>query len=216
MLNKRQLFSFLLLALTLNICGRTQTQAADNTAIHMNYQIGNRVIKPLDPLLPDPSKPVVPLDPTNPNGPAEGTGGSLSLDFASSFQFGNQAISTKNKTYYATTQEYTDADGTKKKGPNYVQVSDIRGSGAGWRLSVKQNSQFQTAEEQELAGAELIFDNGEMVSNLSSTYAPAGNGTIVLPLKTEVNVVTATNDKGLGTWLYRFGSNEQSGSSAIQ
>lgn len=81
---------------------------------------------------------------------------------------------------------------------------------------MKQNGQFQTAQSQELKGAKLTFKNGEMVSNLSSAYSPLANGTFELPLDTEVDVVTAANDKGIGTWLYRFGSDQSTGSSSIQ
>lgn len=214
MLKNNQLFSFLLLTCLLFV-GATAVHA-DDSDTHMNYQRGGAIVKPLDPLLPDPTKPVVPVDPTDPAGPPVGTGGSLSLDFASSFQFGNQAISTKDKTYYALAQEYTDFDGTKKKGPNYVQVTDVRGTAAGWELSVKQNGQFQTAEAQELKGAELIFNQGAMISNLSNTYAPSVNTTFDLPLDAEINVATANTDKGIGTWLYRFGTNETTGAQAIQ
>lgn len=214
MLKKIQFVSFLLL-ISLLFAGQLAVQA-DDTETHMNYQSGGTTIQPLDPLLPDPTKPVVPIDPTNPTGPPAGTGGSLSLDFASGFQFGSQPISTKDKIYYALPQEYTDFDGTKKKGPNYVQVTDIRGTGAGWQLSVKQNGQFQTDEGQQLKGAELRFNNGEMVSNLSSTYAPNANATIIMPLNAEVDVVTANSEQGIGTWLYRFGSDETSGERSIQ
>lgn len=116
MVKKIQLFSFLLLLFTTSV--EQKAVLADTTDTHMKYQSGGEtMVKPLDPLLPDPLKPVVPVDPANPAGPMEGTGGSLSFDFASSFQFGSQAISTKDETYYALSQEYTDFDGTKKKGP---------------------------------------------------------------------------------------------------
>lgn len=177
---------------------------------------GGTMIKPLDPLLPDPTKPVIPVDPTDPAGPPPGTGGSLSLDFASGFQFGNQAISTKDEIYSALPQAYTDFDGAKKQGPNYIQVTDVRGTGAGWQLSVKQNGQFQTTEAQKLAGAELLFKNGELVSNLSTAYRPTASATFELPLDTEINVVTANREQGLGTWIYRFGSDEASGGDSVQ
>lgn len=215
MLKKIQLFSFLLLLFA--AFASQKAVQADITDTHMKYQSGGgTTVKPLDPLLPDPLKPVVPIDPTNPDGPPNGTGGSLSFDFASSFQFGNQAISTKDETYYALPQEYTAFDGTKKKGPNYVQVTDVRGTGSGWKLSVKQNGQFQTAEAQKLDGAELWFKNGEMISNLSDSYAPLAKELIEMPLDSDINVVTANNEQGIGTWLYRFGSDETSGGRSVQ
>lgn len=183
----------------------------------MTYQSGGgTTTKPLDPLLPDPTKPVVPVDPTNPVGPPAGTGGSLSLDFSSSIQFGEQAISTMDETYRAKAQAYTDVDGTKKKGPNYVQVTDVRGTGGGWKLGVKQNGQFQTAQAQKLSGAELQFSQGNMISNISDSYAPTAIDSFTLPLDSEINVITAGTDKGIGTWLYRFGTDETTGGQAVQ
>lgn len=187
-----------------------------DTGTHIRYQSSeDTLIKPLDPLLPDPAKPVTPIDPTDPSGPVAGTGGSLSLDFASGFQFGNQAISTRNETYYAKAQEYSDFDGVKKVGPNYVQVTDIRGTGSGWHLAVKQATQFQTAEGQLLTGAEISFSQGEMVSNLADDFAPIPVSSYTLPLNCEIDVVVANQNKGLGTWLYRFGSDEKTGAQAI-
>lgn len=215
MLRKIQLFSVLFLTCLL-LVGETVTWAED-TNTHMKYQSGGETeIKPLDPLLPDPTKPVVPVDPTDPTGPPVGTGGSLSVDFTSGFQFGSQSISTKNEIYYAIPQEYTTFNGTKKKGPNYVQVTDIRGTGVGWQLSVKQNGQFQTAELQDLKGAKLFFKNGEMISNISSDYRPIAKESFELSLDAEVDVVTANNEKGVGTWLYRFGSDVSTGEKSIR
>lgn len=189
---------------------------ASETATHLNYQSNeDALIKPLDPLLPDPAKPVSPVDPTDPNGPATGIGGSLSLDFASSFQFGQQAIYTKDKTYYAQAQEYVTAAGLKTSGPNYVQVTDIRGTGSGWRLAVKQTAQFQSATGKVLKGAELSFQQGEMVSNLSADLAPTAISSFTLPLNSEVDVITAQAEKGMGTWLYRFGNDEATGAKGI-
>lgn len=189
---------------------------ASDTATHLNYESsGGTLIKPLDPLLPDPTKPVAPIDPTDPSGPAPGTGGSLSLDFASSFQFGQQAISTTDEIYYAKTQEYITSDGTKAAGPNYIQVSDIRGTGSGWRLAVKQTTQFQTTDGQLLKGAELSFQQGELVSNLSADLAPTALLSFTLPINSEIDVITAQSEKGMGTWLYRFGSDATTGAKAI-
>ncbi|MEB5953235.1 WxL domain-containing protein, partial [Enterococcus innesii] len=54
---------------------------------------------PVDPT--DPEKPVDPVDPTDPDGPNPGTNGPLSIDYASSLDFGVNKISNKNEVYYA-------------------------------------------------------------------------------------------------------------------
>ena len=55
-----------------------------------------------------------------------------------------------------------------------------------------------------------------MISNLSNAYAPVASSGFSLPLDAEINVITADADKGFGTWLYRFGTNEATGGQAIQ
>ncbi|MFZ4355293.1 WxL domain-containing protein, partial [Enterococcus gallinarum] len=99
---------------------------------------------PVDPTNPDPDKPITPVDPTDPTGPKPGTAGPLSIDYASSLSFGEQTITSKNMTYYAETQKYKDNAGADQEGPNFVQVSDNRGTETGWTLKVKQNGQFKT------------------------------------------------------------------------
>ncbi len=42
-------------------------------------------------------------------------------------------------------------DGSKK--PTYVQVTDKRGTLAGWKLTLSQPEQFKTATGEELVGA---------------------------------------------------------------
>lgn len=155
--------------------------------------------------------PTDPVDPTNPEDPKEpvdpnpGTPGPLAIDFASSFKFGEQIISTTDKVYFAKPQEF--ADGTT--GPNYVQVTDKRGTFEGWNLSVTQSGQFVTGEadtSKELTGAVLELGNAELDSATAMEYKPgeaSGNVTLLPGQKT--SLVTAQKDQGMGTWVYRFG-----------
>lgn len=53
--------------------------------------------KPIDPEGPGPG-PVLPIDPIDPGGPNPGTDGPLSIDFASSLQFGTQKIVSTDVT----------------------------------------------------------------------------------------------------------------------
>ena len=62
--------------------------------------------EPVDPENPDPEKPVKPIDPTDPEGPNPGTQGPLSIDYASSFDFGKNRISNKDQVYFARAQQY--------------------------------------------------------------------------------------------------------------
>lgn len=180
---------------------------AEESQTVLSYQVdSSTVIRPLDPLAPDPAKPIVPSDPVDPTGPAPGTGGIHSIDYASSFQFGKKAITTTDQTYYAQDLIYQTADGTKTSGPNFVQVSDLSGTASGWVLSVKQDKQFHTASNQELKNAELAFSKGEVVSNVDQAYAPQAETEVVFQtIGEEKNVVTANENQGIGTWIYRFG-----------
>ena len=107
----------------------------------VNFETDNTPTPPVDPVDPDPNKPVDPVDPTDPNGPEPGTPGPLSIDYASSFDFGTQKISTQTHTYNAALQKYK--NGTPADGPNYVQVTDKTGLYTGWDLTVKQKKKLK-------------------------------------------------------------------------
>lgn len=72
------------------------------------------------------------------NGVASFESGDLTLDFVSSFDFGNHPISKNDEIYSAAAQKTDDG----KSIPNFVQVTDLRGTGNGWSLNVQQQSQF--------------------------------------------------------------------------
>lgn len=165
--------------------------------------------KPTDPTDPDPTHPV---DPVNPDGslPDAGTAGPLSIDFASSFDFGKQKITAADQTYYAAAQKFTDASGKAKEGPNYVQVSDNRGTLAGWTLSVTQGAQFtgvttSTGKGSVLDGAVMTLGNGNL-QTASDTKADVVAATTALqPGVQSGTILGATAGTGAGTQLLVFG-----------
>ncbi|PEF45192.1 cell surface protein [Bacillus cereus] len=161
-----------------------------------------------DPTNPvDPENPGTEVEPENPDGskPDPGTNGPLSLDYASSLDFGTNVISTKDEVYNAKAQKLKDGSYV----PNYAQVTDNRGTLKGWSLSVKQNGQFKSSTDgKELQGAQITF-NHAVVNSISESAKPgtvkesfvlnpdgSGNGT---------NVVVAGEGEGAGTWTYHFG-----------
>ena len=78
-----------------------------NTEGTITFEAGdNEITPPVDPENPDPEKPVKPIDPTDPEGPNPGTQGPLSIDYASSFDFGKNRISNKDQVYFARAQQY--------------------------------------------------------------------------------------------------------------
>ena len=152
--------------------GMTSTvtaQAAEVAAYHSNGQIvfepNTEPTDPISPIDPDPDNPIKPVDPTTPDGkPEPGTNGPLSIDFASSLYFGMQKITSKTEVYHASLQKYEDAAGAEQEGPNFVQVTDNRGTESGWTLHVKQNGQFKTGKDQELKAAQIRLTNGTIVT----------------------------------------------------
>ncbi|MEI5995561.1 WxL domain-containing protein [Candidatus Enterococcus mansonii] len=172
-------------------------------------------------------------DPNKPTDPGTGeeidggTGmvGPLTIDYISKIKFENQKLSGNNETYFAKldTVKYVGKEQTVEKA-NFVQVTDNRGSNAGWKLQVKQDKQFEHKDEKDgkitkLTGATLSFLNPTMKSASLSTKIPSS----IKPVKfdgdadTPVNhdVVTASQNEGMGTWFYTLGGNVEEGKTSI-
>ncbi|CAM3372624.1 WxL domain-containing protein [Vagococcus fessus] len=171
-----------------------------------------------------------PTDPENPGegvkpGPEvnpPGTTGPLSIDFASSLNFGTNLITSKTETYVARAQGIME-EGTPENGagkpsryvPNYVQITDNRGSNSGWTLKVKQNGQFTNKEtlNKVLKGSTVTFANPTLNSTMIKTVkSPDAVQGFTLDAGLDENtpgaetlVMSAQNEAGAGTWLDYFG-----------
>lgn len=174
----------------------------------VGFMAGTDTTSPKDP--DDPTKEVTP---TNPDGslPEPGTAGPLSLDFASSISFGQNKISNKDVTYYAEPQKITDSTGADSIRSNYVQVTDTRGTNAGWVLTLKQEEQFKNdaTVNKVLTGAKLTFDGGAVVSASAAGQAilPTAEQQIELdPAGAASVVMKAEAGAGSLTWLDAFGT----------
>ncbi|MDT1957044.1 WxL domain-containing protein [Carnobacterium divergens] len=135
------------------------------------------------------------------NGVASFETGDLTLDFVSSFDFGNHPISKNDEIYSAAAQQLDDG----RTVPNYAQVTDLRGTGNGWRLNVQQQSQFiATKDGKELEGAQIQFENGVVTSE--STNAPQDvTQSVNLTPGVSEKIVMANENEGTGTWVYGLG-----------
>ncbi|NMP59879.1 WxL domain-containing protein, partial [Enterococcus mundtii] len=143
---------YTLLEILGNASGRFKEEDQTVTYIYRKDQL--EPVLPVDPL--DPEKEVDPENP--PTLPEEQE--LLSIDFASQFNFGSQAISVHDQTYYAQPQRLLSEDGTvneSEERPNYVQISDRRPENDrhGWQLAVTQNAPFIATDNRELNGARL-------------------------------------------------------------
>lgn len=183
----------------------TFTMGSSNTVIQANYEEELAIVSPVDPLDPDTE-----VNPENPPVLPEDQG-LLSLDFASSFDFGTQVISSKDQTYYAKPQPLLAEDGTILEGearPNYVQLSDRRPTQSrdGWELSVRQNEQF-TGSDGELTGARLVLQNQQVTTAQGGTSPGLQHTTpmVLNPGGAKQTLLKAQGPEGEGTWIYRFG-----------
>ncbi|WP_207695132.1 hypothetical protein DOK67_0002532 [Enterococcus sp. DIV0212c] len=171
--------------------------------------------------------------PTTPVGPGgediigkkpEETGmvGPLTIDYITKINFGNQKVNGNTTTYHAKLAQITLAnDKSVKDVPNYVQITDNRGSNAGWNLQVKQNHQFQAKDENgkvtsELKGASLAFNNPVLKSSeKGADLAPNGLGHTFVPGEAAVSIVDANVGKGMGTWVYSLGDTNEQGAKSV-
>jgi hypothetical protein len=160
-----------------------------------------------------------PGNPGEPDGPGEpdegdgdnGNGGPLRIDYVTNINFGEQTISGSNAEYHPLLTPWTHNKGQESEKrvfiPQFVQVTDNRGTNEGWELQVSR-SQF-AAEGTELTAAELAVSNAEIkkMSDIADGFEPTGKRTFTVPLEEEgaQRVVLAGEDKGMATWGYSFG-----------
>ncbi|MHA6059356.1 WxL domain-containing protein [Enterococcus mundtii] len=163
------------------------------------------IVSPVDPINPEAE-----IDPENPPVLPENQG-LLSIDFASEFKFGINAISAQDKTYYAQPQRLLNEDGTvneTQERPNFIQISDRRADNerSGWQLSVTQNGQFSNQNGHELIGSEIQLFNQELVTAQGGTMPELQEKPVqrILPNQKKV-LLQADKESGTGTWIYRFG-----------
>lgn len=176
----------------------------------ISYVTDTDPVNPVNPINPDPDNPITPDDPDDHDDP---TSGPLSIDYVSNLRFGEQKTTGSNTTYYAQLDHATDSNGAKVDMPNFVQVTDKRGSNTGWHLSVTQDAQFKSGEE-ELKGAALTLDHA-VLSTPNDGVAPTASQAIKLTPGQASDVLDAKADQGTGTWLNRFGTDEEEGKSSV-
>lgn len=203
-MKKQLLFSSILLSLSSIVISNTfayadESEAKSNATI--TFQKNDESEKPLNPI--DPSIPVDPIDPNYPH-----TEGPLSIDYISNITFGSQKATGNDTTYYTLPDKNTKNSSNQAiELPNYIQVTDNTGKNEGWSLSVKQGTPF-TNGVNTLTGTKLTFSNILLKSpNADSTsYAPTAATQIVIePDNDNLPVITASENKGMGTWLSLFG-----------
>jgi hypothetical protein len=130
-----------------------------------------------------------PVDNGNSNATIQFTEGILTLDEVSSIDFGANEVSSDTEIYQTTTED------------PFIQVTDNRGSGAGWSVAAQMGNFTKDTETTTLLGSKVKLMNGVMTS-LGSSEAPAPNQAVELIAGgASVNVVNASSNTGMGTWV---------------
>ncbi|MDT2596755.1 WxL domain-containing protein [Enterococcus dongliensis] len=141
----------------------------------------------------DPSVPIVnPDDNDGQTNDPTGNTGSLRIDYISNIDFGKQTIAATNKTYTAV----------KPNNKVLAQVTDLRGSGAGWILQVNYDGTNGFVDDTKiLKGAVLSLPAGEAATTTDNVSSDQPATTNALEVNNSAQtIMSATANTGLGVW----------------
>lgn len=124
--------------------------------------------------------------------------GILTLDAVSDFNFGEQELSAKNETYSLT-----------NKSTPFAQVTDVRGTGEGWRLVASLDSFTDEDTKASLPGATIRLNNtthDKQKENGSEAPTSVSDEIVLSSDNASKTITTAAKDKnqGLGTWITKW------------
>lgn len=183
----------------LPIAGKAESSVDGNGSIRfIEQKDGAREIK-------DPENMKEIVDP----GESPFTEGDLRIDFVPKLNFGANKISNKDEVYSGNAQLF---HGETAARGNFIQISDYRGTGTGWLLQVRQETQFQNVESkaQQLNGATISLDKSWVNSTRSQSEAPIVSKDVIRidNIGETYNLAEAKPGTGQGTWDIIFGSSE--------
>ncbi|PEF42451.1 cell surface protein [Bacillus cereus] len=191
-------------ALALGTTAHADIASKATSENHIIFKANTNSTDPLDPT--DPSKPVdptKPIDPTDPENPGTGNEGPLSIDYVSNIEFGEHELTSGTQVYNA-----------KNENP-YIQVSDHRGTGAGWKLSATATEFTSVDGSKVLKGAELSFNNGEVKTKENNISEKPVHHDVTFNNTDAKVLMDADVDAGRGSWVDVF-SGEAGNNNKIQ
>ncbi|MGC6769301.1 WxL domain-containing protein [Enterococcus sp. LJL51] len=151
----------------------------------------------------DPEHPDQAADP----GDSPSTDGDLRIDFVPQFNFWANAKVDEDVMIYGNAQLFHGDTGARG---NFVQVSDFRGTGKGWLLQVRQETQLKndTAESKELDGAVISLGDSWANSTRSADEAPIVQKDVIRidNIGQTYNLAEAKTGTGEGSWAIIFGA----------
>ena len=157
------------------------------------------------------TKPISPVDPGDgeeiePNRPP--TEGPLSINYASNLEFGKQKKALREQVFYAQEDQITVVSTKETKAvPNFVQITDLRGTASGWRLSVKQNGPLKQQNGAKLTGTSLVISAESVESMYGFTNKPTGlkENQFLLDDGQAHEILNAEPGTGISTWNVYLG-----------
>lgn len=176
----------LLMTLSTMVLGITTVQAVEVTQ-GKNKSDATVILEAGDPDTVTP-----PIEPTVPGGETGNTG-VLTIDNLTPFSFDKHKVSGGTEIYSMTA---TSAN---------IQVTDKRGTGAGWQLKVTA-SEFKDKTEatKVLKGAQIKIPKGTTKSTESNTSAAPLTNAVTLdavPAATAAVLFQAEKNQGMGSWV---------------
>ncbi|MDR2832549.1 MAG: WxL domain-containing protein [Streptococcaceae bacterium] len=206
--------------LALVVIGSQNASAATlnaNGTVTTNGTISFTTPTTTTPVTPvNPTNPTTPIDPTNPTAPIvitpdPGTGmsGPLSLDAVTNFDFGTDVVQAQAKTYYAKGVSATQGTVTTNI-PNYVQVTDVRGTLVGWNVTAAVTKEFTgSSTGSTLNGAVMTLSKAQITTSATTgngaDKALGGNTSVALGAAAQ-NIFGASAGKGAATNDLLFGT----------
>jgi len=152
----------------------------------------------------DGSEVVPPIE--EPSEPGTGDKGPLSLDYISNLDFGKVKLSSGETITEVSGP--TNTEGTMlTKG---LQVSDLRGTGAGWKVTIGLST-FAGTEDQTrvLKGAKITLPLGTLsTNNEDKNNVPTSFAKTIEAGGDSAEIFTATKNQGMGTWFSKWDPKE--------
>ncbi|WP_086313725.1 hypothetical protein A5821_001258 [Enterococcus sp. 7F3_DIV0205] len=151
---------------------------------------------------PNNLKPNPPVDPEKPVTPPTGQKGLVAIDAVSDLNFGSATISGGETKATAVVNEGETLG---------IQVTDKRGTGAGWNVQAKiSDFKDKTDAKKILKGATVKIPAGTFYTTATgdkdnAPTASNGNGTVIGTAATQL--ITAAKDKGKGSWVNDWADN---------
>lgn len=150
----------------------------------------------------DPENPTIPIKPENPIPPNSNP---LRLDYVPSLNFATQKSDGRDQMYAANAMMFEDETTPRAQ---FIQVTDRRGTNAGWTVSVRQEKQFATDEKVELDGAMLSFDYSWANGSDESRTPIVKKDIIEMKIGETQEIANAKKGTGDGTWFISFGASQ--------